>query len=129
MKKEEKEKQLILLELEKIKIQHENELAYINRKTWLKITIIFGLLFSVFTSLWQRIPDEYLGASVFGVVLYVLLLLTVSDYALKYDFYGKPIKFFDKILYFVFLDFIFRKGKGIIKKYEDEINKLKKSIK
>ena len=122
MKKEDREKEILKLELEKIRIEHATNIAYINQKNWIKITMIFGGLLAVLNAIWKILPEQILVISILAIIGYVLILHSVADYALKFQFYGKPIKWYDKILYYIFLDFIFRKNEqSIIQKYNKKL--------
>lgn len=130
MRKEDREKEILKLELEKIRIEHATDIAYINQKNWIKITMIFGGLLTILNAIWKILPEQILIISILAVIGYVLILHSVADYALKTQFYGKPIKWYDKIIYYIFLDFIFRKyEEGINQKYKKKIENLKNKLK
>lgn len=108
MKKEDKEKEILKLELEKIKIEHNTDMNNLNQKNWVKITMIFGGLIAVLNIIGGVVPQNYMMLSAIAVLVYILILHSAAESSLTKKFYGKA---------------------GLIKKYNEKFNELQNKIK
>ena len=108
MKKEDIEKEKINLELEKIKIRHQNELEYTRKKSWeytYLITLLLLALYTVISNLLRDNPGA-LGAFTVSFLVYFALFVFVNDWKIDKDFLGKPSSptaWIAHILFFIWL--------------------------
>lgn len=142
----EDKKEIIKLELEKIKIEHQNELNNINQFLSFKgvliqivLTSILGLIIYLF-----KLPSSV--NIILFLFFYSLLIVSIGDYLRQMEYEGKPKSFLNWIPHILLntfsLDWIkklinffcknkftIERNKGLKGTYEKKIDELIKDIK
>jgi len=88
MNNADKEKKIIELELEKIKIEHQNELHHTNQFLWMKGTTIGIIITAIFGFITLKLIDSPLA--ILFLFFYAVLIIRTGDYLIQTEYEGKP---------------------------------------